>query len=101
MKTIYFKNDIMEIVSAAYNSVNELPPRLCNNLDRVEPITGGRFRVREVVECYKDCPDKYFQALHSERLLISCKSYDVMLHRRPLINWLKYIYFLITKKTIQ
>ncbi len=84
----YFKNDIVEIITAKYKSWNDIPNHergYFENQNEPAPTIGQRFRIKTI-------GDKRIYAEINGRMCLGVHPDCVMLIKRPLINMLRSLY---------
>ena len=93
----YFKGDIVEIVTAEFKSVQDVPAHrkgYFENQGEPVPYVGQRFRVQDLGERHKiqHLYGRYVNTKGNSCLCMGVTSCEVRLYKRPLINWLKSIF---------
>lgn len=93
----YFKGDIVEIVTGEFKSVQDVPAHrkgYFENQGEPIPFIGQRFKVYDLSERNRIqyLYVRYFNRLGNDCLSMGVTSCEVMLYKRPLLNWLKSIF---------
>jgi hypothetical protein len=99
----YYKGDIVEIVTSKYKNFGDWDKN-ASGYDKNIPnptfteFVGQRFIINTVgYPTYYDNKTKSskeyytFQEISSVGFILTKKSYEITLYKRPLINWVKYI----------
>lgn len=85
----YYKDDIVEILTAKYKSYNEIPqhelPQDYESRKYGLGTVGQRFRVSSIYG------DELYFGKDRWRPVFSVDSFTVRLYKRPFKNWIKYL----------
>ncbi|MCH7827571.1 MAG: hypothetical protein IIC75_06330 [Bacteroidetes bacterium] len=84
----YFKNDIVEIITAKYKSWNDIPSHergYFENQNGLAPTIGQKIRVKIIGE------NKMYAEING-RMCLGVSPDCVMLVKRPFINWIRLLY---------